>query len=304
MNVSEFFEEILKAPLANIRWSWGAVRPKSSQVFLRVWADQIDKSIRPARVSILRGNWKKSKAGHRERERHVAALRKGASGYGVVCTSVDTAAPERKIARFDDKYLLKLSRVVERDGDLFAEIAGTVAVADVTQGNAKNSSIVSDIRAVLASNIDRTTKETLVQARIGQGRFRNDVLSLWGLRCCVTGSQVLDVIRASHIKPWKHSTNAERLDANNGLPLIATLDALFDAGLVSFDDDGSLITSNRVSADERRVLGLSKLRLRKRLSDQAKSYLAYHRASVFVDRDKSAARSNRSTRIRRVSGRT
>lgn len=284
MNVSEFFEEILKAPLANIRWSWGAVRPKSDQVFLRVWADQIDKSVRPARVSILRDNWKKSRAGHRERERHVTALRNGASGYGVVCTAVDRAAPERKIARFDDKYLLKLGRVVERDGDLFAEIAGTVAVADVTQGDAKNSSIVSDIRAVLASNVDKTTKETLVQARIGQGKFRNDVLSSWGLRCCVTGSQILDAIRASHIKPWKLSTNAERLDPNNGLPLIATLDALFDAGLVSFKDDGALITSRRISADEQKVLGLAKLRLCRKPNDQVRSYLAYHRASVFTDR--------------------
>ena len=91
--------------------------------------------------------------------------------------------------------------------------------------------------------------------------------------------------RWKRFKPWKHSTNAERLDPNNGLPLVATLDALSDAGLVSFADDGSLITSNRISAGERKVLGLSKLRLRRSPNDRVKSYLAYHRSSVFADRD-------------------
>ena len=304
MKISEFFKEILKAPLANIRWSWGAVRRNSDQVFLRVWADQIDETIRPAQVSILRVDWKKRNPGHPERERHVAALRNGAKGYGVVCTAVDRDAPKRQIASFDDKYLLTFGSVLERDGQLSAEITGRVAVADVTMGNAESNSILPDIKAVLASAIDTTTKEVLAQARIGQGRFRNDVLSLWGLRCCVTGSQVLDAIRASHIKPWSRSTNVERLDPNNGLPLIATVDALFDAGLVSFDDDGNLITSSRISAGELKVLGLSKLRLRKSPSDKVKSYLAYHRTSVFADRDVPAVRSSRPSRIRRVGGGT
>lgn len=300
MKISKFFEEILKAPLANNRWSWGAVRPNSNQVFLRVWEDQIDKSVRPNRVSVLRGNWKTSRAGHMERERHVAALQNGATGYGVACTAVDRVASKRKIASFDEKYLVKFGRVVEQDGDLSAEIVGRVAVADVTLGDTKSDAILSDIEAVLASNIDKTTKRTLVDARIGQGKFRNDVLSLWGLRCCVTGSQVLDAVRASHIKPWKQSTNAERLDPNNGLPLIATLDALFDAGLVSFDDDGNLRISRRMSADEQKVLGLAKLRLCRRPNDQVRSYLAYHRTRVFADRTVAAVHSARPSRIRRV----
>jgi len=168
---------------------------------------------------------------------------------------------------------------------MYAEITGRVAVSDVTVGDADNESIIPDIKAVLASPVDATTREILAQARIGQGKFRNDVLSMWGLRCCVTGSQILDAIRASHIKPWSHSTNTERLDPNNGLPLVATLDALFDAGLVSFLDDGILITSERISAEEQKMLGLLNLRLCKNPNEQVKPYLAYHRVSVFIDRD-------------------
>lgn len=282
MKISEFFTETLKAPLANTRWSWGAVRPNSNQVFLRVWADQIDEISRPAQVLVLRVDWKRLTLGYKERERHVSALRSGAKGYGLICTAVDTGTiAARRIESFEDKYLLTLGSVSERDGQIYAEITGRVAVADV---DAEINSIIPDIKAVLASSADATTKEVLAQARIGQGRFRNDVLSKWGFRCCVTGSQILDAVRASHIKPWSHSTDAERLDPNNGLPLVATLDALFDTGLISFCDDGALISSKRIPTDEQNLLGLSNLRLRISPNAQVKAYLVYHRASVYVDR--------------------
>ncbi len=38
------------------------------------------------------------------------------------------------------------------------------------------------------SDLDATTKGVLIEARIGQGRFRDDVLRLWNNRCAVTGS--------------------------------------------------------------------------------------------------------------------
>ena len=31
----------LGAPLANVRWSWGAVRPADGAVILRVWKDNV-----------------------------------------------------------------------------------------------------------------------------------------------------------------------------------------------------------------------------------------------------------------------
>jgi hypothetical protein len=39
MTLSQLFEQ-LGAPLANVRWSWGAVRESDSAVFLRVWQDE------------------------------------------------------------------------------------------------------------------------------------------------------------------------------------------------------------------------------------------------------------------------
>ena len=50
---------------------------------------------------------------------------------------------------------------------------------------------------------------------------------------------LLDLVRASHIVPWKDCPgDAERLNVHNGLLLSALWDAAFDRGLVTFDDDG------------------------------------------------------------------
>jgi putative restriction endonuclease len=125
-------------------------------------------------------------------------------------------------------------------------------------------------------NVDATTKKALVEARLGQGKFRAQVLQSWGNACSVTGSMIQAAIRASHIKAWRESSNAERLDPENGLPLIASLDALFDAGLISFDSSGKLIASSKVSMAERGIFGIGETALRRKPTPRMAGYLAHH----------------------------
>ena len=125
--------------------------------------------------------------------------------------------------------------------------------------------------------IDLTTKKALVDARRGQGRFRAEVLKSWGNCCSVTYSTIWPVIRASHIKPWRESNNTERLDRNNGLPLIANFDALFDAGLISFDSAGKLLISPELTMTEQKIFGILEKSLRKKPNAKMADYLAYHR---------------------------
>jgi predicted restriction endonuclease len=127
------------------------------------------------------------------------------------------------------------------------------------------------------ANVDATTKRLLVDARLGQGKFRTAVLDAWGNCCAVTGSRVRAAIRASHVKPWRESTNVERLDSNNGLPLVASLDALFDAGLISFDSSGKLLASGELNSVERSIFGIRKGALKKRPVAKMAEYLAHHR---------------------------
>lgn len=116
-----------------------------------------------------------------------------------------------------------------------------------------------------------------MSARIGQGAFRTAVLARWEGSCAVTGCATREAIRASHIKPWRMATNEERLDPANGLPLVATLDALFDAGLITFGDEGSLLVSGRLRSEDRDMLGLNGLCLRRHPDPATRAYLAMHR---------------------------
>lgn len=105
------------------------------------------------------------------------------------------------------------------------------------------------------STLTATQKEQLIQARIGQGEFRNALLEFWRSRCCVTGCKILPVLRASHIKPWRVSSNSERLNPFNGLLLVANVDALFDRFLISFSDRGEMLIGPGIDRDDLIALG-------------------------------------------------
>jgi hypothetical protein len=112
-------------------------------------------------------------------------------------------------------------------------------------------SLFDDIAEIQSDqSLKETDRETLILARIGQGRFREKLVSLWQ-GCAVTGCRRIEVLRASHIKAWKHcASHTERLDAFNGLLLIPNLDALFDKALISFDVKGQIQISKRLSKED------------------------------------------------------
>jgi putative restriction endonuclease len=129
---------------------------------------------------------------------------------------------------------------------------------------------------------DKTTRDALVKARIGQGRWRRDLLRHWSGRCAVTGLEIEALLRASHIKPWRDSDNQERLDVFNGILLGPAYDATFDAGLMSFADDGSIVISPLFPATQLAIAGISTTAFVPKLLDQHRTYLAHHRNSVFA----------------------
>lgn len=84
---------------------------------------------------------------------------------------------------------------------------------------------------------------------------------------------------ASHIKPWRKCSNKERLDPQNGLLLTTHIDALFDCGLISFQDDGNILISDKVPSHETERLNLGS-GLRKAPTPALKHFLSYHRRYV------------------------
>ncbi|QBG48145.1 HNH endonuclease [Verrucomicrobia bacterium S94] len=81
-----------------------------------------------------------------------------------------------------------------------------------------------------------------VKTRIGQRFFRKMILEQYNHECCITGLNVPEVLRASHIVGWAEDEKV-RMNPDNGLCLSATYDAAFDKHLISFDEDYRMIFS-------------------------------------------------------------
>jgi predicted restriction endonuclease len=127
-----------------------------------------------------------------------------------------------------------------------------------------------------------TERRSLVLSRIGQGCFRDGLMSFWGGKCAVTGLDLPMLLRASHIKPWRDSDNRERLDPYNGLLLSPAYDAVFDSGLITFADDGGIVVSAQLTPLRLQQLGLDVMARTSRIHDEHRVYLAFHRLNVFM----------------------
>jgi hypothetical protein len=129
------------------------------------------------------------------------------------------------------------------------------------------------------TEIDKTEKEAVILARRGQGRFR-DNLSRVEHECRITGVQDQRLLIASHIKPWRScASNFERLDGHNGLLLTPTMDRLFDRRYMTFENDGTVILSERISEEVYERIGLENGRKMNVGPFQSKQieYLRFHR---------------------------
>jgi putative restriction endonuclease len=81
------------------------------------------------------------------------------------------------------------------------------------------------------ASVNETDREAIIRARRGQGLFKQRVTEI-ETRCRITGVSNLSHLLASHCKPWRDSSNEERLNGENGLLLTPSIDHLFDRELL------------------------------------------------------------------------
>ena len=144
------------------------------------------------------------------------------------------------------------------------------------------SEILNEIEAL--QSLPETERQSLVLSRVGHGVFRAELVSHWK-GCAVTGADYIPLLKASHIKPWRSSSNRERLDVFNGLLLSPNLDTAFDTGYITFDHQGKIVLSRAITGAAAFQLHITaKLRInQKLLTEQHRQYLEYHRAEVYRD---------------------
>jgi len=133
------------------------------------------------------------------------------------------------------------------------------------------------------STLPETDRLAIVRARNGQGLFKERVSKI-ETRCRITGVENPVHLIASHCKPWRDSTNEERLNGENGLLLTPSIDHLFDRGFIGFEDNGTLIISpvahrpslQRMGIDTAKVVNVGGFTLGQ------KQFLDFHRNSVLL----------------------
>lgn len=162
------------------------------------------------------------------------------------------------------------NRMYSRALDLYIEFLELNVSKLNTTLNATED-IVSD------SSLTELEKESIILSRIGQGKFRENLLKLWG-HCAVSGFDDVRLLVASHIKPWRDSDNSEKIDKFNGLLLLPTYDKLFDIGLISFENNGKIKISNSLKDYEK--LGIS-TNTKIELKNENQKYMEYHRENLF-----------------------
>ncbi|MGY5267791.1 HNH endonuclease [Paraclostridium bifermentans] len=136
------------------------------------------------------------------------------------------------------------------------------------EGSEKNNNEI--VKEDINTEIEVSTTQ-----RVGQSQLRNRLIEKYK-KCQICGLDIVDLLIASHIKPWKYSNNEERLDINNGLLLCPNHDKLFDKGFITFNNDGSIVISDLLNSKNKDIMRINN-NIKIELNLENKKYMNWHR---------------------------
>lgn len=146
---------------------------------------------------------------------------------------------------------------------------------------------VSDNQRPFRFEQERVRAESLTSRIVRDRVFRSAVLAAYDRRCALTGLQFINgggraEVAAAHIRPVAHNGPDS---VNNGLALSGTAHWMFDRGLISLDDDLSVVVSRHVNDTESLDRLLRPDRRAIEPLDPAlrphPNFLAWHRENIF-----------------------
>lgn len=84
-----------------------------------------------------------------------------------------------------------------------------------------------------------------VNVRVGQNFFRNIVLNNFDSKCAISGINIPQMLRASHIIPWAKDEQ-HRVNPENGLCLSALYDLAYDQGFIGVATNHKVILADKL----------------------------------------------------------
>ncbi|HEU6448526.1 MAG TPA: HNH endonuclease [Verrucomicrobiae bacterium] len=162
-----------------------------------------------------------------------------------------------------------LTQLIGEYDDIIAELKQSLV-------DGVDSELLTIIRE---ARLDATSKQTQIRVRLGQHRFRRLVLAHWKNCCALTGADIL--VEASHIKPWRNSSNFDRINPYNGIALSPLYHRAFDLRYISFAEDGSILVAE-VFRERLVKIGLNLSARITGLTNDHQPYLEHHRKHIFL----------------------
>ena len=132
-----------------------------------------------------------------------------------------------------------------------------------------------------SKNLKGEERTAVIKRRVNQGKFR-DILLKKHRKCCLCGVSSRDLLIASHIKPWSESEDEEKLNSNNGFLMCPNHDALFDKGYISFNKNGEIMISDKLSESDRLCMNIDDS-MKIELNAENKKFLEYHIKNIFKE---------------------
>jgi putative restriction endonuclease len=134
------------------------------------------------------------------------------------------------------KYVHASVKVLEKDREDSDKFESLLSHCIGNNEMINDGEIGEDIIDVFDSPLSDLEKRQEINARIGLGKFREEVISVWGSEtCALTLTPVKEMLVAAHITAWRNCENStERLEGANGILLCAHIDKLFDKHRITF----------------------------------------------------------------------
>ncbi|QMT40035.1 HNH endonuclease [Neisseria shayeganii] len=134
----------------------------------------------------------------------------------------------------------------------------------------------------------RIVTERIIKQRTQQGKYRQNLINLWGGKCALTNIDFHYLLTASHIKRFSECKNNEAYDPSNGLLLSAHIDKLFDQGFITFDNQGKILVSKKLPSNLLEKIGLNtdakilfENLIHKEKKPEILEYMQFHREQIF-----------------------
>lgn len=194
-------------------------------------------------------------------------------------------SPLQANGKGNELYLTEVSLELAKElSNLLKGEVDEIAIKHTSQGSISVLVNKAETRAIREieqrKDIKETEKLRLVKSRNGQGVYKDRLIAIES-GCRITGLTDTNFLIASHIKPWVKSNDFEKLDGNNGLLLSPHVDKLFDAGYISFSNDGDMLISSGLNTDILKLWRIDYPLNISRLNTQQQGYMKYHRKNIF-----------------------